>query len=162
MCSPCIDVSSPPPFSLLAEVYIDTRDKPERASFILLDPDHSKFSESVYINHQLVEGRDGQFHQQHWIFKDINLTATFEKMEIGGNRDSNKDPKVSRALNLMDPRQESLTDSSTAGIGRVVVKIKRVVLEGDCMEREHIPDHKEEDDDFNMDMSKSGISHRAG
>ena len=128
----------------------------------MLDPQHAEFLKVVYINHRLVEGKDDRLHNQQWVFQDSDLATTFRKMDMGKRQDSNRNPQVFQDHQSTETQGKSLIDTDTVGIGRIVVKVKRVLLKGPYVEEEYRANLKEEDEEFGMKFSDSGISHRAG
>ena len=71
---------APPPFDLLATLYLDGREKAERRVIVYLDPEYEDFSPGFkgdtarqIMRSRLVRGNDGSIHEHAWIFKDIGI-----------------------------------------------------------------------------------------
>jgi hypothetical protein len=127
----------PPPFHLLAILYLDGRKKAERKAIIYLDPDDEDFVKpngEVILKYRWVQLENGTMKEQAWVFKDVGIETLFDQMLIKGDvdtstpvhvRDENAliDAMNATAMEAKDTEKEEKTE-----IGKIVVELHRVKL----------------------------------
>ena len=162
--------SSPPPFHLLATLYLDGRETPERRTIIYLDPAYEDFAPgpegqgaSGVIKSRWVTGKDGNIYEQAWVFKDVGIEAIFDKMVLIPNDNSpEKDENdlvdaFNRTGMCLD---EDLKREESKKIGQIEVTIMRITIGRKIIDRNYRPKHQEGDhDDVDMERINSELSH---
>ncbi len=81
--------SPPPPFHLLATLYLDGRENAERKVIVYLDPEDEEFfwpDGRVFFKSRWVETQTGGLVERGWVFKDVGIETAFEKMLISDKR----------------------------------------------------------------------------
>ena len=85
----------PPPFDLLATLYLDGRQKPERKALVYLDPCYEDFAPGPghltsrqTMRHRWVRGHDGRIQEHAWVFKDIGVETILARMALTSDNDS--------------------------------------------------------------------------
>ena len=163
--------SSPPPdFDFLACLYIDGRQKPERKLIVYLDPSHSEFAApdgKVKFTSRCVEGRDGSLKTHAWVFKDVGVESSFEKMNISGAEQAAKDfdepieDRLARGLQSTALTGEGGTSTQdTAKFGQIVVTLHKVRLGNVIVDANYRFKHREGDkDDCEIDGIDRGVTH---
>ena len=162
----------PPPFHLLASLYLDGRTKPERKVVIYLDPDDEDFSRPhgiVNLKTRWVRGTDGSLKEHGWVFRDVGIETVFDRMLIAGAFDKSKMNKqdeddIVDAMNSAylaehgDPVNEEASK-----VGQIIVKVERVKLGEKWSDPDFRPKHREgEGEDVDMDGATRDITHTAG
>lgn len=165
--------SSPPPFHLLASLFLDGRQKPERRIVVYLDPDDEDFSQpdgKVKFKSRWVQGHDGNLEEHSWVFRDIGIESAFDKLFIGGIQDQSGDlvlPDEESMIALMDSAKigdgGGLESHERPNVGQISVTLQRVVLGKKWIQDNYRPKHKgNEMQDVDMGGIKQEITHTAG
>lgn len=155
-----------PPFHLLASLYLDGRQTPERRAVVYLDPIHKDFSRpdgEIRLKNSIVLAEDGSVRQAVWIFKDIGIETVFDKLFIAKRQnqvDGGSQLDEANLVAAMDASelgcQDNIKREEKNRLGQIVVVFERVVLGRMYYDRNFRPWH---DVDVNMDDSGSNITH---
>ena len=138
-----------------------------------LDPDDVDYNHpdgKVQMKTRWVEGNDGTLKEHAWVFKDVGIETTFDKMLLSGDR------QVSGTVNKRDEDAIIAAMESTelkadgdikreekCQVGQIVVKIQRVKLGEKWDDKNFRAKFKEGDiKDVNMDGANADITHTAG
>ncbi|KAI9828225.1 MAG: hypothetical protein M1819_004581 [Sarea resinae] len=162
-----------PPFHLLASLYLDGREKPERKLIIYLDPEDEEFNEPdgmVVFKTRWVEGKDGKLREHVWLFQDVGIEASFDKMLISAAHSSAGDmlaqdeDELIEAMNFSASLKEGeKTNVETSKAGQIVVKLERIQLGTKSTDHNFRAKHKEgELDDVDMAGAEKDITHTTG
>ncbi|KZF23072.1 hypothetical protein L228DRAFT_261172 [Xylona heveae TC161] len=160
----------PPKFSFLAEMFLDGRTQPERRLIVYLnpkDPDFKQPDGKVWFKSRWVEGNDGHMREHTWVFENIGVEASFEKMIISGPDHNQEDAafeadEVVSALNstkLEDKKTHEVEEKN--GAGQIIIKIHRVTLERKWDEHNFKAWLKEEDGEGAPRDAPNDIAHMA-
>lgn len=162
-----------PKFDFLASLYVDGRKKPERRTIVYLDPRDEDFNApdgKVRFKSRWVQGPDGSMKEHAWVFKDVGIEASFDKLLIskGGDLASSVDKSdedlVVQSMNsaALGAEADSVNEEKS-NIGQILVKIQRVILGKTRRERHYHSKHREgENDDVDMEGLKKEITHTTG
>ncbi|MCJ1404381.1 hypothetical protein MMC11_007606 [Xylographa trunciseda] len=161
----------PPPFDLLASLYLDGRKKPEHRVIIHLDPDNEYFESSgcSEINSRWVQDKDGNINEQSWIFQDVGIETLFDKMLIAG--DSNITPVAEgNEAELVDAFHTIyLNGDGDSGrgeksmVGQILVTIDRIKLGKTWISTKYRAKHKEhKTEEVDMTYAGKDITHTTG
>ncbi|MCJ1286115.1 hypothetical protein MMC26_005458 [Xylographa opegraphella] len=164
--------TSPPPFHLMASVFLDGRKKAERKVFLFLDPDVDEFNDpdrEVEIKSRWVQDKDGTIREKTWVFQDIGIESLFDKMLITeGNNIVPIDQGDEAALvdaceSLQLNRNNDFAREENSKAGQILVTIDRVTLGERLRETKYQAKHKEhETEDVDMMYAGKEITHTAG
>ncbi|MCJ1392585.1 hypothetical protein MMC18_005455 [Xylographa bjoerkii] len=162
----------PPPFHLLASLYLDGREKPERKVIVYLDPDDDEFhypSGEVEIKTRWTQCKDGNIKEQSWVFQDIGIETLFDKMLIAG--DKTITPVAQRSetelVNAFDTiyldGDGDIVREEKSKVGQILVTIERVKLGERWQDTNFRAKHKEhETEDIDMTDAGKEITHTTG
>lgn len=165
--------SSPPPFHLLASLFLDGRKMPERKLVVYLDPDDEDFAYpdgKVTFKSRWVQRKDGSMKEHSWVFRDVGIETVFDKMLISGGENYgeilNEDdedvlPAAMRATSLGVERNDEEEKNS---IGQIRVVFERVVLGEKWQDNHYRSKHQEGEEAEDVDMAgmKREITHTTG
>ena len=162
----------PPPFHLLASLYLDGREKPERRVIIYLDPDDADFSYpggEVEINGRWAQGKDGNIKEQSWVFQDIGIETLFDKMLIAGDNSDTpiserNEAELTNAFdNIYLDGDGDFVREEKSKVGQILVTIERVKLGEKWRDTNFRAKHMEHEME-NVDMVDAGkeITHTTG
>ncbi|MCJ1436995.1 hypothetical protein MMC27_006378 [Xylographa pallens] len=164
--------TSPPPFHLMACLYLDGRKKPEHRVIVRLNPDADGFnypSGEVEIKTRWVQTKDGKIKEKSWVFQDIGIETLFDKMLIA--EDKNIIPVAQRNEAALVHGCETIhlngdNDSikeENSKVGQILVTIDRVTLGKKWQDTNYKAKHKEhETEDVDMVDAGKDITHTAG
>lgn len=163
---------TPPPFHLLATVYLDGRKRPERRSIVYLDPDHEQFdakmSGTISLKTTLMEGRDGQIHEYLWMFGEVGLDRFLTDLSI--NRRKKNASAQDYAPAPVNDEAELLNAFGNASlervdaeerkqVGKIVVTLSRIIV-GERWQAPHYRVKRQEGEDEDVDMTEiKKVSH---
>jgi hypothetical protein len=159
-----------PPYDLLASIYLDGREKPERQSIIYLDPydlDYADSSEGeIKMSTRLYQSRDGQMRELSWVFQDVGIEAMFDKLQLGGedsNRMGQDEEDLVKAMNSTNLQDASDFQKERRKPGQIVVTIERIVTVAKYRDPQFRPSHTEDEMmDVSMEGADKTITHTAG
>ena len=161
-----------PPFDLLASLYLDGRQRPERKVVVYLDPKHHDFPQpdgKVRMRARLAQGENGALVEHAWVFKDVGIETRFDKMLISENRNQtdranqpDEDTMIA-AMNLTELSGESnLKNDEKCNIGQIVIVVERIILGIKWSDENYRPRHCDgQMDDVNMNELGNDITHTA-
>ncbi|MCJ1383919.1 hypothetical protein MMC17_007033 [Xylographa soralifera] len=162
----------PPPFHLLASLYLDGRKRPDRRVFVHLDPEDDIFnypSGEVEIKTRWVQDKDGNIKEQSWVFQDIGIETLFDKMLIA--EDKNAMPRAQRnqaaLVNAFDNiylnGDSDFVKEEKSKVGQILVTIDRVTLGKRWQDTNYQAKLKEQDmEDVDMMDAGKEITHTTG
>ena len=164
---------SPPPFDLLATLYLDGRECPERRIIIYLDPSYEDFTPGPggvgargLMKSRWVKGKDGNIYEHLWVFKNIGIETILDKMALTANDDilDRDEDALADALGRSGISHENdLQREESQKAGQIEVRIKRITLGEKSNDRHFRPKHREgEDNDMDMEGVGSDITHHTG
>lgn len=165
--------SSPPPFHLLASLFLDGRQKAERKVVVYLDSSDQDFAGpdgKVTFRSRWVQGNDGSLKEHSWVFKDVGIETVFDKMLINGGDDCaeireelDEDIMVA-AMTATDLGVERNVEEDKSNIGQILVVIERVILGPKWMDKHYCSKHQEGEEIEDVDMAgvKNEITHTTG
>lgn len=164
---------SPPPFDLLATLYLDGRESAERRIIIYLDPSYEDFTPSPggagargLMKSRWVKGKDGNIYEHLWVFKDVGIETIMDKMALSAKNDllDKDEDALADALGRSGISHENdLRREESQKAGQIEVRIKRITL-GEKSNDRHFRPKYTEGEDRNMDMEGVGsdITHHTG
>ena len=163
----------PPPFHLMASLFLDGRKKPERRAIVYLNPALEDFSGPdgmVGFKSRLVKCQDGRLSEHSWVFKEVGIETLFDKMLIRGGQNDIEDVNGHFEDDLIDAMntaklgaEGNLNQDEKSKVGQITVLFYRVTLGEKWLEPKYSSKHKEGDkDDVDMDGTKNEITHTAG
>jgi hypothetical protein len=134
--------AKPPPFDLIAEVFIDGRTKPEIRSVVYLDPSNFYYSKRGMVlkgRRVRAPSKKGELVKtciHDWVFKDVGIEVLLERMGVEDSIDDDgnetrADQEVAGLADLLqdtahvDTKEE---DEQELKIGRIEIVFTRVVL----------------------------------
>lgn len=161
-----------PPFDLLASLYLDGRQRPERRVIVYLDPRHQDFPRpdgKVRFRARWVQGENGALEEHAWVFKDVGIETVFDKMLIAesynqGDRVNQLDEDAMiAAMNATElVSGGNIRNDEKCSIGQIVIVVERVVVGAKWSEENYRLKHQNgQADDVNMDDLGNGITHTA-
>lgn len=167
------DSPSLPNFDFLASLYVDGRQIPERRTVVYLDPRDPDFtppSGKVRFKSRLVQGHDGIVKELAWVFKDVGIETSFEKLLISKEGHSTRDfdepveDALIRGMNSTFLSSENGFGQQKAGkVGQIVVTLERVQLGRKSVDPNYHTKHREGDqEDCDMFGTERDITHTTG
>ncbi|TKA74199.1 hypothetical protein B0A49_06223 [Cryomyces minteri] len=152
-----------PPFDLLASMYLDGRQRPERRKIIYLDPLHPEFARKVEFNTRWMEDKNGNLRKCAWFFKDVGIETMFDKLVLskqgeGADLAKEDEEDLLSAMNLT-----GLEDNGVKmQLGQIVVVLERIRLGKTAYDEDFHAEHRAEHED-SMDTSDlTTVSHTVG
>ncbi len=165
----------PPPYHLIASLFLDGREKAERQAIIYLDPFNEDFSHpegKIKLQSRWVQGADGNMKEIFWVFKDVGIETAFDQMLIDsgrdgsnhGNLDEQDEDAVIAAMNATAlGAEEGVNRDEKRSIGQILIVIRRIIVGPKWLESRYHPPHKEGDaDEIDMSGMTNEISHTTG
>lgn len=164
---------SPPPFHLLASLYLDGRQTPERRLIVYLDPDHEDFTlpdGKVKFKRRCVQAKDGTTKELSWVFREVEVEKVFGKMSIEGVQDEvghSSDQGENMIVALMNSAglgaERDFQQEQTRNAGQIQVVLQRVILGNKWHDIHYKPTFREDEmEDVNLEGVKNDITHTAG
>lgn len=161
-----------PPFDLLASLYLDGRQTPERRVIVYLNPRHHDFPQpdgKIRFRARLAQGENGSLVEHAWVFKDVGIETVFDKMLISESRNradgANQphDDATATAMNAAGLGAGSnIKNDEKGGIGQIVVIVQRIIVGVKWSEENYRPRHRYgQADDINMNDLSNDITHTA-
>ena len=163
----------PPPFHLLASLFLDGRSKPERKVIVYLDPQNDDFKHpdgKVFIKTRWTQGMDGSLKEHAWVFRDVGIETMFDKMLIAGDMDTsvpiarNEEDAVLAAMSSVSfDIQADVTREEKSKAGQIVVEIQRIKLGNKWRDPNFQAKHEEREmDDVDPNDMGNEITHTTG
>ena len=128
------DAFMPPPFHLVAQIYIDGLVLPDAANVVYLDPNEPRYASSVVLKNRWVEEVDGTMGQRYWVFSEALGVDTISSMVEGmvlnneaGQASSSKTATAEQPA-IEDVNSKLKKPTKFSNIGKIVVEIKRSVV----------------------------------
>lgn len=164
---------SPPPFHLLASLFLDGRQKAERKVIVYLNPNDEDFAYpdgKVTFRSRWVQGNDGSLKEHSWVFKDVGIDTIFDKMFISGgeNRaeilEEHDEDAMVAAMRATGLGVEGDANEEKSNLGQILVIVQRVVLGTKWQHKQYHSKHQEDDEAEDVDMAgvKNEITHTTG
>ena len=161
-----------PPFHLLASLYLDGRQRPERRVIVYLDPKHHDFPQpdgKVRFRSRWSQGENGVLVEHAWVFKDVGIETLFEKILIseGHNQaDRANQPDEDAMITAMNATElgaeGNIKNGERCSVGQIVIVVERIVIGVKRSEENYRPKHRDgQADDVNMDDLGNDITHTA-
>lgn len=162
-----------PPFDLLASLYLDGRQKPERRAIVYLDPKYHDFPQpdgKIRFRARWTQGENGTLVEHAWVFKDVRIENVFDKLSISKSRNRvNKanhlddDDAMIAAMNATELGVENnIKNDEKCSIGQIVIVVQRIIVGVKWSNENYRPEHRGgEADDVNMDDLSDEITHTA-
>ncbi|MCJ1468417.1 hypothetical protein MMC07_007045 [Pseudocyphellaria aurata] len=162
----------PVPFNLLASLFLDGRQKPERKIVVYLDIHDEDFAYPdgrVAFKSRWVQGNDGNLKEHCWVFKDVGIETAFDKMLISGDEkyaeilEEEDEMDMIASMKATGLGAEKNLEEDNSNVGQILVVIERVVLGRKWQDNHYRPKHKEgEAEDVDMAGVKNDITHTTG
>lgn len=164
---------SPPPFHLLASLYLDGRQNPERRNIIYLDPEHEDFTlpdGKVKFKRRCEKAKDGTMREVSWAFREVGIEKKFGKMSIEGahneaghSSDQNEDTIVALMSSAGLGAEGDFQHEQSSSAGQIQLVFQRVVLGAKWQHSNYQPVHREDEmEDTNLRGARNDITHTAG
>ncbi|KAK4998025.1 hypothetical protein LTR60_007698, partial [Cryomyces antarcticus] len=155
--------SKHPPFDLLASMYLDGRQRPERRKIIYLDPLHPDFARKVEFNTRWMEDKNGHLRKCAWFFKDVGIETMFDKLVLSKQGEKADLAKEDEEDLLCAMNLTGLEDNGEkTQLGQIVMVLERIRLGETAYDEDFHAEHRAEQED-NMDTSDATIvSHTVG
>jgi len=163
-------VHPPPPFHLLATLYLDGRKIPERRVIVYLDHTHPEFRRpngTTGLNTRWVEGRDGKLREYYWLFNDVGIDILLNRLVLSKESQQTSDPHDVDELSVAMiatglTSQENDSQEEKLQLGQIVIELQRVTVGQTYMNHHFHPRHREVDDE-NINMTGlDQLSHMTG
>ena len=125
--------TSVPPYSLLAQLYLDGHSKPERRTVVYLDPMHPEFNQDgkIVLKHRWIQTVEGDQREHVWVFKERAIDTVLSRLDLNRAYDDAAKDEVTlaQAMYSADIRHEDEHSSSPKSqVGRIVVTFEKVTL----------------------------------
>ena len=131
-----------PEYSLIAELYLDGRERPERRSLVYLDPSHKDFAEDgkVIMKHRWIRDRDGNLREHKWVFKEKGIETVLNTLDLNcpDKADGDDEDMLSKALatsGIVNGITEQIESHNAAG--QIVIILKRIILGASYVDPHH-------------------------
>lgn len=164
---------SPPPFHLLASLFLDGRQKAERKVIVYLNPNDEDFAYpdgKVTLRSRWVQGNDGSLKEHSWVFRDVGIDTIFDKMFISGGEncaeilEEHDEDAMVAAMRSTGLGVEGDVNEEKSNLGQILVIVQRVVLGTKWHDKQYHSKHQEDDEAEDVDMAgaKNEITHTTG
>ena len=160
------------PFHLLASLYLDGREEPERRVIVYLDPEHEDFAVpegKVKFKRRCVQGRDGTIKELCWIFRDLGVENVLERMcieqsnETGQSAEETENSMVDLMGSAELGAEKNIQREELSNLGQILVVLQRVGVGKRLDNKLYIPKHREdENENIDMDEMRNDITHTTG
>ena len=162
------------PYHLLAVLYLDGREKPERKVIVYLDPEDDDFTwpdGRVFFKNRWAETQAGGLVERSWVFRNVGIETAFDRLLISGESadasDGRDEESLVQAMNSAsirrDRRRHIVKEADRVEAGKVVVTVQRVKLGEKWNDSNFHAKHKEGDEgDVDMDGSITDVTHTTG
>ncbi|KAL9130429.1 MAG: hypothetical protein Q9217_001396 [Psora testacea] len=156
-----------PGYSLLANLYLDGREEPEKRTILHLDPAHPEYlSDGRYsINRRWIKTAEGALREHVWVFRERAVEDVLQRLNL--NRQDDVDVKdennLAGALESAHLRNidEELLRSNTK-IGQIVIEVEKVIVGPMRVDHNHLfTDMKGRDNDLDMTEAGKDVTHAA-
>ena len=146
--------SASPQYSLVAEVYFDGKDEPERRSVVYLDPHHPEAPGDcrLWLRHRWTRTADGALREHKWIFKERGVENALGRLTLTAAATSEPDEEdmLSGALSSASLSQRNDTTESEARLGQIVVLLFRATISASYFDPKYFSAKSSIGDDKNM------------
>lgn len=160
------------PFHLLASLYLDGREEPERRVIVYLDPEHEDFAfpeGKVKFKRRCVQGKDGTIKELCWIFRDLGMENVLDRMCIGEPNETGQSAEETEnsMVDLMGSAdlgaEKNIQKEELSNLGQIRVVLQRVGVGKRLDNKFFVPNHREdENEDIDMDEISKDITHTTG
>ena len=133
------------PFHLLATLYLDGNEEPERSCIIYLDPSHEDFAPIIMIKSRWMKNQNGALCAYNWVFKEVGIETLLDKLFIQGDILSEGDiPRniEDEFTNLMDTKMNLEQGNEHKNSNGVIkIELKRIVVGFPYHKENYHPNH---------------------